>query len=540
MIMKESKLFKYFRLIPVLVFILLTGCIENDIPYPKIPQIITSLAAEGEIRPSVIDSLAFDVTVYLDEIVDIENVIFTEFTTTPDARTDFDMLEGTHNLSNPMIVALTRYQTYYWVVYGKQDIERYFTIEGQVGETVVDPIGHRVIVNMPEGTDLSNLHLESVKLGPREITTMTPDLKPGIIDLTHPLRVEVTAHGRTEIWTIYVVLTDLVVSTTSVDAWSEVVWAYGNCPSDLTGGFEYRESGSTEWIAVDQKRVTQTQGSFSASIPHLKPLTEYEVRAIVGEDEVDESGKDKGNVIKVTTQGTTDIPNGDFENWWYDESRKIWFPYAEGGEQYWDTGNTGTASLGQNNVVPTDYTPTGQGRAAMLDTRFVGLFGIGKLAAGSVYTGKFAKVDGTNGILDFGRPFNLRPTVLKGYYQYQTANIDYAAAEFEDLKGKPDTCHIYVALADWTAPFEIRTNPKNRQLFDKNSESIIAYGELLYSGTMNAYQEFEIKLEYRDTSRVPTYLQITCATSKYGDYFTGGTGATLYIDQLSFGWDLPE
>ena len=176
----------------------------------------------------------------------------------------------------------------------------------------------------------------------------------------------------------------------------------------------------------------------------------------------------------------------------------------------------------------------------MLDTRFVGLFGIGKLAAGSVYTGKFAKVDGTNGILDFGRPFNLRPTVLKGYYQYQTANIDYAAAEFEDLKGKPDTCHIYVALADWTAPFEIRTNPKNRQLFDKNSESIIAYGELLYSGTMNAYQEFEIKLEYRDTSRVPTYLQITCATSKYGDYFTGGTGATLYIDQLSFGWDLPE
>ena len=529
--MVKSKLRNILAFLPAFFFIILSGCIENDIPYPKSPQIITSLAAEGEIKPSVIDSLAYDVTVYLDEVVDIENVRFTEFTTTPGAQCDFDLLEGTHDLTNPMIVALSKYQTYYWVVYGKQDIERYFTVDGQVGETVIDPIGMRVIISMPEGTDLSSLTLESVKLGPRDITTMVPDLKPGPIDLSYPLRVEVTAHGRTEIWTIYVVYTDLVVSTSSADAWSEVVWAYGTCPSDMKGGFEYRESGESEWIPLDQDRVIQSQGSFSASIPHLKTLTEYEVRAV--------AGTEKGNVIKVTTQGTADIPNGDFEEWWFDSAKNIWFPYAEGGLQYWDTGNTGTATMKQNNVMPTDHTVTGQGRAAMLDTRFVGLFGIGKLAAGSVYTGKFAEVDGTNGILDFGRPFTLRPTVLKGYYQYKTADIDYASAEFDYLKGRPDTCHIYVALADWTAPFQIRTNPKNRQLFDKNSPSIIAYGELLYSGTMDNYEEFEIKLEYRDTSRVPTYLQITCATSKYGDYFTGGTGATLYIDQLSFGWDLP-
>ncbi|MDE6297471.1 MAG: PCMD domain-containing protein [Muribaculaceae bacterium] len=527
-----KSIFKYLTVVlPAAVLLFLSGCIENDIPYPKIPQIITSLVAEGEIKPSVIDSLAFDVTVYLDEIVDIQNVKFTEFSTTPGAKCDFDLLEGTHDLTYPMIVGLSKYQTYYWVIYGKQDIERYFTVDGQIGETVIDPIGHRVIVTMPEGTDLSDLTLQSVKLGPREITTMVPDLKPGRLDLTYPLRVEVTAHGRTEVWTIYVVYTDLVVSTSSVDAWSEVVWAYGTCPSDMTGGFEYREEGESEWTPVPQDRVIQSEGTFSASIPHLKPLTEYRVRAV--------AGSDKGNEIKVTTQGTADIPNGDFEEWWFDANKNIWFPFAEGGVQYWDTGNTGTATMKQNNVVPTDHTVTGEGRAAMLDTRFVGLGVIGKLAAGSIYTGKFAKVDGMNGILDFGRPFNLRPTKLKGYYQYKTAPINYASSELESLKGKPDTCHIYVALTDWTAPFEIRTNPKNRQLFDKNSESIIAYGELLYSGTMDKYQEFEIKLEYRDTSRIPTYLQITCATSKYGDYFTGGTGATLYVDQLSFSWDLP-
>ncbi|MDE6578440.1 MAG: PCMD domain-containing protein, partial [Muribaculaceae bacterium] len=120
---------------------------------------------------------------------------------------------------------------------------------------------------------------------------------------------------------------------------------------------------------------------------------------------------------------------------------------------------------------------------------------------------------------------------------YKTAPINYANADFKSLIGQPDTCHIYVALADWTAPFEIRTNPRNQQLFDKNSPSIIAYGELVYSGTMDEYQPFEIRLEYRSTSRVPTYLQITCAASKLGDYFTGGAGAVLYVDQFSFDYD---
>ncbi len=147
------------------------------------------------------------------------------------------------------------------------------------------------------------------------------------------------------------------------------------------------------------------------------------------------------------------------------------------------------------------------------------------------------KVDGTNGILDFGRPWNLRPTKLKGYYQYKTADIDYASAELEYLKGRPDSCHIYVALTDWTAPFEIRTNPKNRNLFDKNADYVIGYGELVFGGTMDGYQPFEIEINYRSTSRVPSYMQITAAASKYGDYFTGGAGAVLYVDEFSFDYD---
>ncbi len=340
----------------------------------------------------------------------------------------------------------------------------------------------------------------------------------------------VTALGGSAAGTICVVKDESIVATTAVDPWSCVVWAYGSCAADRKGGFQYKKKGDAQWIDVAQSLVTQTQGSFSCYIPHLEPLTEYVVRAV--------ADGETGNEINVTTASTELIPDGSFDQWWL-KNDKIWCPWDENGIQYWDTGNTGAATLGQSNVVPTDYTPSGSGKAAELNTRFVGIASIGKLAAGSIYTGSFVKVDGTNGILDFGRPWTTRPTKLKGYYQYKTADISHSIKEepYESMIGQPDTCHIYVALTDWTAPYEIRTNPKNRQLFNKDADYIIGYGELVYSGTMEDYQEFEIIINYKSTSRVPSYMQITAAASKYGDFFTGGQGAVLYVDDFSFDYD---
>lgn len=54
---------------------------------------------------------------------------------------------------------------------------------------------------------------------------------------------------------------------------------------------------------------------------------------------------------------------------------------------------------------------------------------------------------------------------------------------------------------------------------------------------MSAYKEFEIDLDYRSTSRIPNYLLIVCSASKYGDYFTGGAGSTMWVDEFSFEYD---
>ncbi len=505
------------------------SCIKNDLPYPKIPQNILSIAAKGEINPARIDSTDYSVKLFLDEEVDIQAVEFKEFTYTEGATCNKNLLEGSWDLSIPMTVELSLYQNYQWLITAEQDIERYFTIEGQIGETVLDAVGRRIIVNVPENANLTNLKITSIKLGPRNITTITPELKVGsTINLSSPLRIDVSAWGRTDDWTIYAQRTKQVVTTSAVDAWSMVVWAYGEGPADGDNYFEYREQSSESWTAVPKADITSKDGAFSCCIKHLKPLTPYVVRS--------RSGDNIGNEIAVTTQATEVLPDGDMEQWWL--NGKIWCPWNENGTQFWDTGNTGAATLGESNVKPSDYVPAGMsGKSAELKTEFKGIAGIGKLAAGSIYTGAYKKTDGTNGILDFGRPWKVRPTKLRGYYQYTNGDINYSNKEMADLKGRPDTCSIYIAMTDWTAPYEIRTNPNNRQLFDKNASYVIGYGQLERGTSMSGYEEFEIELKYRSTSIIPSYIMITCASSKYGDYFTGSTSSVLYIDQLSLDYD---
>lgn len=514
--------------IAAVLLLAMAACIKNDLPYPRIICNITSLTAEGELRPSYIDSVSQEVTVYLKETVDIDHVRFTEFTMSAGARCDTNLLQGTYDMSRPFYVKLSLYQDYVWKIQAVQDIERYFEVDGEMGSSVIDPVARRVVVTMPEGTDLHNLRLVRAKLGPAGVTQYDPPLDPGPIDLYEPKKITLKYWDREEVWTLYAQISELLVSTSRVDPWSQVVWAYGMGPADVKNGFQYRRKGDIDWIDVPMSAITQTQGSFACHIDHLEPLTDYDVRAV--------SGENVGNIVSVTTQATADIPNGDFEDW-HKTAKGMWCPWAEDGTSFWDTGNTGTMTLGSNNSEPSDHTPTGTGTAALLNTRFVGIGIVGKLGAGSIFTGVFAKVDGTNGILNFGRPWNLRPTKLKGYYQYQGVNIDYASSEWADLKGRPDTCQIYIALTDWTAPYEIRTNPKNRQLFNPNADYVIGYGELLDAGTMDSYQPFEVEIKYRNTSRVPSYLVISCCASKFGDYFTGGNGSKLWVDQLSFSYD---
>lgn len=516
--------------IALVAALLLQSCIHNDIPFPVIPQEILEIEADGESRSAAIDNENLTATVWLAENVDITKVRFLKFSCTEGAEVSKDLLTGEYDLSLPLAVTLSRYQDYVWTINAVQDIERYFTVKGQIGPTEISAESHTVTVRMPLDADLSALTVESFKLGAAGVSSSVPYIAAGdVLDLSSPFEVDVTAFGRTEKWTIIALTSSDIVSLVSVDAWACVIWAYATVPVDGVSGFQYRTLPDGEWADVPKECITSAGGILTARIPHLQPMTRYEVRAF--------SDGVYADPVAVTTEATRDLNAGDFDQWYLKDNR-IWFPYPENGSRFWDTGNTGAATLGQSNVTPSDYTPDNiAGKSAKLETRFVGIGPLGKLAAGSIFTGSFKKVDGTNGILDFGQPWAARPTKLRGYMAYTTAPINYASSEFQHLKGVPDTCSIYIALLDWDAPYEIRTNPKNRQLFDKNSPSVIAYGEINRGSDTDGYVPFEITLNYRSTSRIPKYILVTCAASKYGDFFTGGTGATLYVDQFSLLYD---
>lgn len=207
------------------------------------------------------------------------------------------------------------------------------------------------------------------------------------------------------------------------------------------------------------------------------------------------------------------------------------------GHPYWDTGNKGATTLGSSNTYPTDDTPSGKGLAACLETRFVGIGMIGKLAAGNIFAGRYVRTDGTNGILSFGREFTLRPTRMRLWAKYHSAPISSTTAGFEDLKGTPDKGIIWVALIDSAEPFEIRTNPNNRQLFDPEGSYVVAYGKVEWDKDVTEWTQFELTLDYKSTSRVPRYILCTASASWLGDYFTGGNGSVLTIDDLELLYD---
>ena len=508
------------------VLALASSCIKNDIPFPRIQPNFLTFNVDGQDRGTLIDSATRTVTVYLPEEVDIENVLVHDYTITPDARVvDFD-LKAPLNLSEPVRVDLALYQTYTWTISAVQDITRYFSVVGQVGASVIDVPGRRVIAYVAKTADLSTITVESVKLGPTG-STINPDIEGKTVDFSKPVEVTVTAYGKPAIWTIYVENSEIDVATVSADAWTNVAWVYGRGEAGKDNGIEYRLVGDTEWTRVSDSDITVSGGDFYACIKHLAPVTTYETRAF--------SGEAYGEVLTFTTGLAVQVPNSSLDEWWL--NGKVWCPWPEGGEQYWDTGNKGATTIGQSNSVPTDDTSTGTGWAAMLQTKFIGLGIIGKLAAGNLFVGSYVRTDGTNGVLSFGRPFTERPTKLRGYLKYTTAPINYAATEFDYMKGQPDTCIVWMALIDSPEPFEIRTNPKNRNLFDPDGDYVVAYGKFESGQTIPEYIPFEFNLDYKSTSRVPKYILITASASKYGDYFTGGAGAVLYIDDLELLYD---
>lgn len=516
----------------VVVFIL-SGCIENDIPYPV--EAVDILSYEGVGFRSSIDPTTRTVTLTLDEQTNIAAVEVTKVEISENGVASIPLI-GVFNLESPLKVVLSSYQDYEWTIKAVQSIDRYFTVAGQVGESEFNLESRTAIAYVATGTNLKDITVNSLKLGPKDVTEMSPAIEE-LSDFTSVRYVYLnypSLVGNIERWQLYVKETDVKVQITQVDAWATVAWLYGAAQEGTNVGFRYRKKGDTEW--TDAPKATTLAGTFKSKVSGLEELTSYEFVAY--------SNEDQSAVVERTTEMAQPLENGGLELWC--KKNNIIYPYAEGGDPYWGTGNVGASIVNETLTEGvTDVRPGSTGNySARLSSKFASVFGIGKFAAGNLFVGTYVKNDGTHGIVNFGRPFTARPIALKGWLKYNCGAVDRITSQPPGKNinaGDPDVGMIYIALGDWDAatyggteesPVQIATRRIEETAFDINSDAVIAYGEMPLNKSVEEWTEFTIPLDYRATDRIPTHIIIVCSASRYGDYFTGSTQSVMWLDDF--------
>ena len=549
-------LLKNLRYITSLALALLAGCaIENDIPYPEVNGLITDIAVEGQRAAegatdakAVIDNAARTVTLYVNDSVDVSELRVTRLALSPtDAAllvdsalcdnperfpfghfASLDSLPASANtrvdFSRPVDLTVRTYQDYTWRVTVEQIVQRDIDVEGMT-RYVLDADTRTVIIYVEEETDLSDLRVRTLDLG-GAFGEVTPD-PTTMRDFTssRTFYARLSWEETWSDWKVFVYPDTGGGSGASGDVFPMTSRAIvsGSVTSGKTPVVEYKESNASTWQTVDEKNMEVKGGKFTATLTGLTGSTTYNYRVSV--DGV------PGAEQSFTTVAAAELPNGSLDSWSegaLTSGTTYYIPNAEG-EDFWGTGNSATAIYKTN--VTSRTSDSHSGLAAELKSQSA--LGV-KMAAGNLFTGTFERV-GLDGELSFGRPFTSFQTGLRFYYKYTTApmktvgSLTVLTPEVEKIVGQPDSCHVYIALAD--KPYEVRTNPQDRQLFDKTDAGIIAYGEYISARNVSSYEPHTIDLEYRDY-RTPKYLIIVCSSSKYGDYYLAGEGSTLWLDEL--------
>ena len=545
--------------------LLAASCISNDIPYPVVELRIANVEGEGfSVSENNVTSRV--VTLTLDEATDIRNVKIDAVTYDAvihsielnkaellDQVRSSQELTGTFNLLSPIYTTLSLYQNYDWTIRAVQTIERRFSVTGQIGATEIDTENRIVRVYVPDDTDLGHIEIEELKLGPAEITTYSPTLEELSGSSFESVRfVDVTCHGVTERWMLYVETTNVKVALREADLWQNTgtVTALISADEYASGAaLEYRIKGDTEWqpmqesgydagiltatIAPEWKTETNPNGLTVYKLVPKKGLFAghtYEFRLLVG-------GSEQGAPLEYTAPAGNTIPNGDME----DASMSCWTQNNKTAE-FWGSGNN-TVTKGLCTQAPF----AGGMRAKLQATSAMGV-----LASGNLFTGLFQKDLITRGVVSFGQTYawKARPRALKvQYFAKHIGPVDIDKKFGAPIgMGDQDRARIMVAIVDWNARREVGsgTEPPTgtwdpQEAASTEQGKIIAYGSLFIdeSSTGDRMIDTELELHFYDREAKPSglyQLVISCSTSAYGDFMTGCKSNVLYIDNFEWAY----
>ncbi len=318
-------------------------------------------------------------------------------------------------------------------------------------------------------------------------------------------------------------------------------------------GIQYREVGATTWTKASASNTDTRAGqTISVELTNLKPGTDYEYKAFADGFEASDQ-----NAKRFTTEAIFIIPNSSMEDWsTYSAStllgtKSVILPGGTGDKNtsFWGSGNEGSATANKTVLDKSgDIFHSGKYSARLASTSAAGV-----IAAGNIFVGSYVKTDGTNGVLSVGREYNsTHPSKVKLYANYRPGGSVKVKSGNEDfvgslVSGGTDQGQIYIALT--TEPIEIRTNPKNRNLFPSGPKKedgktnhpdyskVVAYGQVTWDkafGPDGSLEAIEIPFEYTENAQSlkPKYLVIVASASKYGDFFSGSESSVMYLDDF--------
>ena len=534
------------------------GCITNDIPYPVVVPHITSFEVDGALSVDV-DADNQVVTVHFAETTDMRSVEIksVEFDET-EASLPSGLL-GRHDFTSPFKFTVRTYDDYVWTVKGVRNVERYFTVDGQVGTSVIDEVNCRAIATVGVKTDIDNIKVTSLKLGPKGLTEYSMEMSQ-MKDFTHGLSLEVTSFGLTEVWTLFVEQTDASVEIKNVNPWTNEAYITSLGVAGMENGFFYKEKSASEWIAVSEADITADGGSFTAHIRGLRAETQYEVYAFCGSD--------KTAAVEFTTDKAEKMPNGSFEYASKVDGKDYYKFYdpncgvADGSYMFWGSGNgegsegvSGSANMGIIiTYIDTNEKVDGKQSVRAQTSQMAGI-----LAAGNLFAGQFDGLVGTSGgRVNFGRPWTTRPRAVKLWCKYSTGTMDIikgSPAGVTLVKGETyDRAELKFALGYWdykkyggskNSPVHVNTTDPSTFIDYNTDPCTIANGSLIIhhdgyilngeakvSKQTNSWIEYTIPLNYRDIDTLPTHIVVSCAASQYGDYFSGCSSSNLWLDKV--------
>ena len=304
-------------------------------------------------------------------------------------------------------------------------------------------------------------------------------------------------------------------------------------PQTTNVKIRYRLSSSEEWSEIaavkgsDGYTYTAEAEGFTADREYVFQLAE--------------NSQESGLSCTMATEKGTQLPNAGFEDW--NQNGSAWYPYAQGGTEFWGTGNPGATSLGSEYNLTSgseDIRPGSSGRlSARLETKKPSVMGIGKLAGGNIFVGSFGAVSGMGGYVNMGREFsfNAKPKALRIWYKYTPVGSD---------KGRVFICLVNMTdgskthIVDTNKPDQTTFSPDDEFLYvDKTNPStlqgnIIAYGDLMMENSVSEWTCVEIPITYREQYNLerPNVLILAATASYRADYFEGEVGCLMFLDDV--------